>query len=94
MPVGLRSRALIDRLSSFLRPRPNASIAAQHDTPMPSDSLPDTLLGRLSSLFRSPPNTDEAIELRQWPRPPVSSHHCSPHVVEVSAMRDREVCAP
>ncbi|KIK41597.1 hypothetical protein CY34DRAFT_805894 [Suillus luteus UH-Slu-Lm8-n1] len=91
MPVGLRSRALIGRLSSFLRPQPNASITTQPETPMPSDSLPDTLLGRLSSLFRSPPDANEAIELRQWSRPPVSSQHCSPRVVEVSAMRDREV---
>ncbi|KIK35171.1 hypothetical protein CY34DRAFT_17194 [Suillus luteus UH-Slu-Lm8-n1] len=65
MSVGLRSRALIDRLSSLLRPQPNVRIATQPDTPMPSDSLTDTLLGRLSSLFRSQLDANEAIELQQ-----------------------------
>lgn len=91
MPVELRSRALISRLSLFLRSQPNVDIANQPEQPpMPSDSLPDTLLGRLSSLFHSPPDTNEAIELRQLPRPTISSHQCHPHVVEVSAMRDKE----
>ncbi|KAG1735981.1 hypothetical protein EDB19DRAFT_1056845 [Suillus lakei] len=89
MPVGLRSRALIGRLSSFLHSQRNADIATQlEQSQMSSDSLPDTL-GRLSSLFRSPPDTNEAIELRQLSRPTVSSR-CSPHVVEVAAMRDKQ----
>ncbi|KAG1870887.1 hypothetical protein F4604DRAFT_1771268 [Suillus subluteus] len=50
---------------------------------MPSRSRPDALISRLSSLFRSQPHTNEEIELTQ--------RTMHPHVVEVPAMRDKEV---
>ncbi|KAG1743548.1 hypothetical protein EDD22DRAFT_1053357 [Suillus occidentalis] len=57
---------------------------------MPSESRPGALISRLSSLFRSAPNADEAIELQHSPEPATFPHR-SPHVVDVSAMWDREV---
>ncbi|KAG1829702.1 hypothetical protein EV424DRAFT_1586598 [Suillus variegatus] len=52
-------------------------------------SRSDALLGPLSSLFRSPPNADEAIELQCCPGPTIS--YLSRHVNDVAAMRDKEV---
>ncbi|KAG1844332.1 hypothetical protein DFJ58DRAFT_802844 [Suillus subalutaceus] len=57
-------------------------------------SRPLALLARIPSLFRrSRPNVDEPIELQQRPGPPgpTNSSHCSPHVVDVAAVVDREV---
>jgi hypothetical protein len=39
----------------------------------------------------SQPNTDEPTELQQQPTPSISPHD-GRHVVEVAAVRDREVC--
>jgi hypothetical protein len=88
----------LGHLSSLL-PRPrlytNETIEPQRSQlPSPrafSESRPGALIGRLSSLFRSPPNANEAIELQHSPGQATFSHRSS-HVVNVSAMRDREVC--
>ncbi|KAG2120269.1 WD40-repeat-containing domain protein [Suillus clintonianus] len=58
-------------------------------SPTPPGSRPGVFIGRLSSLFRSPPNTNEATELQQWSRQ-ITSFHCSPRVVEVVAQRDKQ----
>jgi hypothetical protein len=50
----------------------------------PSGLRSDALIGLLSSLFRFQSHTNEEIELSPYPR------HSS--VVEVAAVRDREVC--
>jgi hypothetical protein len=48
-----------------------------------SGSRPHAFIGLLSSLFHSQPHTNEEIELSQHPR--------RPRVVEVAAVKDREV---
>ncbi|KAG2341127.1 WD40 repeat-like protein [Suillus weaverae] len=125
VPLESRSHALLNRLSSLLRSPPNTDEISELQPPMPSRLSPQVLLGhlssllprprlytnettehqrsqtssglrpgaltsRLSSLFHSPPNADEVIEAQHCPGPTTSSH-CSPHDVEVAAMRDREV---
>ncbi|KAG2343269.1 WD40 repeat-like protein [Suillus weaverae] len=79
------SHALLARLLSLLRSRPNADEEIQVHSSVPSSSRadPDALISRLSSLFRLRPHTNEELELQARPR-------CL-HVVEVVAMRDREV---
>ncbi|KAG2096531.1 WD40-repeat-containing domain protein [Suillus discolor] len=59
----------------------DGEIEPHHTTP--SGLRPDTLIDSLSSLFRSQPHTNEEIELPQRSR--------RPRVVEVAAVRDREV---
>lgn len=58
----------------------------------PSSSRSYAFLGRLSTLIhRSQPNTEESTELQQRPRQMMPSNH-DPRVVEVAAIRDRQVC--
>jgi hypothetical protein len=83
--------ALIGHLSSLFRSASNADEATEPQrSQTPSESRPGALIGRLSSLSRSAPNVDEAIELQHCLEPATFSHRSS-HVVNVSAMRDREV---
>ncbi|KAG2346928.1 hypothetical protein BDR05DRAFT_759098 [Suillus weaverae] len=88
----LHPQVLLGHLSSLLpRSQPYTDEATEPQrSQTPSGSRPGALIGRLSSLFHSTPNANEVIELQQWPRRGTSSH-CSPHAVEVAAMRDREV---
>ncbi|KAG2738228.1 WD40 repeat-like protein [Suillus brevipes Sb2] len=88
----LRPQVLFGHLSSLL-PRPQLHTDEAIETQRsqtPSEPRPVALIGRLSSLFRSSPNVDEAIELQHGPGQATFSHRSS-HVVDVSAMRDREV---
>ncbi|KAG1730723.1 hypothetical protein EDD22DRAFT_400136 [Suillus occidentalis] len=74
-------RALLVRLSSFLhRSQLITDEEAESHPTTPLSSRSDALITRLSSLFRSPPRTNE--ELAQRP-----SH---PRVVEVAAVRDKQ----
>ncbi|KAG2738026.1 WD40 repeat-like protein [Suillus brevipes Sb2] len=83
-PSPLSPRALFARLSSLLyRPRLNADEETEHQPTTPSGLHPAALIDRLSSLFRFQVHTNEEIELSQYPR--------HPRVVEVNAVRDREV---
>ncbi|KAG1844638.1 WD40-repeat-containing domain protein [Suillus subalutaceus] len=83
-PSGLDLHALLARLSSLLpRSRLSTDEESESHPPTPSGSRPDALMDLLSSLFRSQPRTSEEIELSQ--------RTMHPHVVEVPAMRDREV---
>ncbi|KIK35344.1 hypothetical protein CY34DRAFT_812241 [Suillus luteus UH-Slu-Lm8-n1] len=87
-----RPQVLLGHLSSlFSRPQlhTDETIEPQRSQ-TPSESRPVALIGRLSSLFRPPPNANEAIELQHSPEPATFSYRSS-HVVDVSAMRDREV---
>jgi hypothetical protein len=93
MSSRLRPQVLLGHLSS---PLPRSQLYADEATEsqrsqMPSGSRPGTLISHLSSLFRSPPNIDEAIEHQHCPGSTTSSH-LNPHVVDVAVMRDREVC--
>jgi hypothetical protein len=78
---------LLGWLSSFSpRSRLNTSDETEPHLTTPSNSHPDALrvISRLSSFFRSRPHISDELELSQC-----TMH---PHVVEVPAMRDREVC--
>ncbi|KAG1822416.1 uncharacterized protein BJ212DRAFT_1327691 [Suillus subaureus] len=76
--------ALLARLSSLLsRSRLNTDEEIEPHPTTHLGSHSDVLMDLLSSLFRSQPRTSEEIELPQRPM--------HPHVVEVPAMRDREV---
>ncbi|KAG2032907.1 WD40-repeat-containing domain protein [Suillus americanus] len=76
--------ALLARLSSFLpRSRLNTDEESEPHPTTPSGSRPDAFMDLLSSLFRSQPRTSEEFELSQRPM------HA--YVVEVAAVRDREV---
>ncbi|KAG2111119.1 WD40-repeat-containing domain protein [Suillus clintonianus] len=91
VPSKSRSRALLSHLSSLLhrfRPDTGETLERQQPPVLPESSS-HIILGRLTSLLSSPSNAAEGIELQQWPRQTTSSH-CSPHVVEVSAMRDKQ----
>jgi hypothetical protein len=58
----------------------------------PPTSRPHSFLGRFSSFVRrSRPNTDEPTELQQRPTSSIPLHD-GPRVVEVAAVRDKEVC--
>jgi hypothetical protein len=87
-----RPRVLLGHLSSLLPvPQLYADEATEPQrSRTPSESRSGALIGRLSSLFRSSPDADEAIELQHSPEPATFPHGSS-HVVDVSAMRDREV---
>ncbi|KAG1739339.1 WD40-repeat-containing domain protein [Suillus lakei] len=87
----LNPQVLLDHLSLLLphsRLHTNSAIEPQQSL-IPSGSRPGALIGRLSSLLRFSPNTDEATEFRQWPRHTTSSR-CGPRVVEVVAQRDKQ----
>ncbi|KAG1806091.1 WD40-repeat-containing domain protein [Suillus subaureus] len=88
----LHPQVLLSHLSSLF-PRPglytNEATEPQRSE-TPSVSRPGALMGRLSSVFHSPPNADEAIELQHHSEP-ITSSHCDHHDVDVAAMRDREV---
>jgi hypothetical protein len=93
MSSRLRPQVLLGHLSS---PLPRSQLYADKATEsqrsqMPSGSRPGTPISHLSSLFRSPPNIDEAIEHQHCPGSATSSH-LNLHVVDVAVMRDREVC--
>ncbi|KAG2745936.1 hypothetical protein P692DRAFT_2062657 [Suillus brevipes Sb2] len=92
MFAGLNPQVLLGRLSSLL-PRPQLYTDEETEfqrSHTPLESPPGAFIGYLSSLFRSPPNANEAIELQHSPEPTTFPHRSS-HVVNVSAMRDREV---
>ncbi|KAG2758269.1 WD40 repeat-like protein [Suillus brevipes Sb2] len=75
--------AILTSLSShFPRSQLNTEDTEPH-TATSSRSHPNTLMGLLSSRFRSQHHTNEDIELSQ--------RAIRPHVVEVAPMRDREV---
>ncbi|KAG1867762.1 quinon protein alcohol dehydrogenase-like superfamily [Suillus subluteus] len=77
-------RVFLGRLSSFFpRPRLGTDEEAEPQPTTPSSSRPDALISWLSSIFPSQPHANEEIELTQ--------RIMHPHVVEVPAMRDREV---
>ncbi|KAG1844637.1 WD40-repeat-containing domain protein [Suillus subalutaceus] len=81
-PSGLDLHALFAHLSSLLpRSRLNEETEPRPTTPL--SSRPDALVDFLSSLFRAQHRTSEELELPQ--------RTIHPHVVEVPAMRDREV---
>jgi hypothetical protein len=87
----LRFRPQVHPSSLLPRPQLYADEASEpRRFRTPSESRPGALIGRLSSLFRSPPNADEAIELQHSPEPATFPRGSS-HVVNVSAIRDREV---
>ncbi|KAG1884181.1 WD40-repeat-containing domain protein [Suillus subluteus] len=83
-PSGLDLHALLARMSLLL---PRSRLSTDEETKphptTPSGSRPDALMDLLSSLFRTQPRTNEEFELPQ--------RLMNPHVVEVPAMRDREV---
>ncbi|KAG1884180.1 hypothetical protein F4604DRAFT_241738 [Suillus subluteus] len=81
-PSGLDLHALFARLSSLL-PRSRLDEETEPHPTTPSSSRPDALVDLLSSLFRAQHRTNEELELPQ--------RTIHPHVVEVPAMRDREV---
>jgi hypothetical protein len=84
IPSQLNPHILLARLSSlFPRSRLTDEEAELHST-TPLSSRPYALISQLSSLFRSQPHTNEETELAHRP-----SH---PHVVEVAAVRDKQVC--
>ncbi|KAG1901939.1 uncharacterized protein F5891DRAFT_1186968 [Suillus fuscotomentosus] len=87
----LSPRVLLGDLSKpFSRSRIYVNEATKHrQSQTLQRSRSGALIGPLSSLFRSPPNVDEAIELQCCSGPTTS--HLSPHVDDVAAMRDREV---
>ncbi|KAG2748054.1 hypothetical protein P692DRAFT_20875974 [Suillus brevipes Sb2] len=83
-PSRVDPRVLLARLSSFLhRSRLNTDEEAEPHPTTPLNSPSDPLISRLTSLFRSQPHANEDIELTQRPS--------RPRVVEVAAVRDREV---
>jgi hypothetical protein len=84
-PSRVDPRVLLARLSSFLhRPRLNTDEEAEPHPTTPLSSRSDALISRLTSLFRSQPHNNEEIELTQ--------RRSRPRVVEVAAVRDRQVC--
>ncbi|KAG1901931.1 WD40-repeat-containing domain protein [Suillus fuscotomentosus] len=87
----LSPRVLLDDLSElFSRPRISINEATEpRRSKTPQRSRSGALIGPISSLFRSPPNADEAIEPRCYSGPTTS--HLSRLVDDVAAMRDREV---
>jgi hypothetical protein len=83
----LDPRVLLTRLSSiFSRSRLNPGDEAELHPTTPLSSHPDALrvISRLTSFFRSQTHISDELELSQ------PTMH--PHIVEVPAMRDREVC--
>ncbi|KIK45764.1 hypothetical protein CY34DRAFT_495835 [Suillus luteus UH-Slu-Lm8-n1] len=82
-PSRVDPRVLLARLSSFLhRSRLNTDEEVESHLTAPLSSRSDALITRLSSLFRSPPHTNEEIELAQRPS--------RPRVVDVAAVRDKQ----
>jgi hypothetical protein len=82
-PSRVDARMLLARLSPLLhRSRLNTDEEAESRPTMPSGSHPDALISRLSSLFRF--HINEEIDLTQ----------CTSRsrVVDVAAVRDRQVC--
>jgi hypothetical protein len=83
-PSRLGPHALLVRLSSLWpRSRLDTDEETEPHPTTPSGSRPDALIDSLSSLFRSQSHTNEELQLSQYSR--------RPHVVEVAAVRDREV---
>jgi hypothetical protein len=70
-------------IHALLAPHSQLDEGTEPHPATPPSSRPDTLMDLLSSLFQSQPHASEEIELSQ------STMHS--HVVEVPAMRDREV---
>lgn len=81
-PSGLDLHTHFARLSSLLSRSRLISGTEPHST-TPLSLRPDALINFLSSFFHSQPRTGEEIEFSQRTMPP--------HVVDVPAMRDREV---
>jgi hypothetical protein len=87
MPSRLDPHILLARLSSlFPRSRLTTDEEAEPHPTTPLSSRPYALISRLSSLFHRQPhtNSDEEIALSQYPS--------RPRVVEVAAVRDKQVC--
>ncbi|KAG1725286.1 uncharacterized protein EDB91DRAFT_1169107 [Suillus paluster] len=99
-PSGSRRDAIIGRRSHvpdtllfghlFVLPRSQPTTdetteIQQHSRPSRS---PDAVVGRLFSPFRSPPDTNEVVEFQQCSK---QTARCSRHVVEVAAIRDKQV---
>jgi hypothetical protein len=87
IPLRLNLHILLARLSSlFPRSRLTTDEEAEPHPTTPLSSRPYALISRLSSLFRSQPhtNSNEEIALSQCPS--------RPRVVEVAAVRDKQVC--
>ncbi|KAG2343251.1 WD40 repeat-like protein [Suillus weaverae] len=83
-PSRLDLHVILASLSSLLpRSRPNTDGEIEHHPTTPSGLRPDALIDFLSSLFHSQLHANEEIELSQYSR--------HPHVVEVAAVRDRQV---
>ncbi|KAG2748056.1 hypothetical protein P692DRAFT_20936241, partial [Suillus brevipes Sb2] len=83
-PSRVDPRVLLARLSSFLhRSRLNTDEEAEPHPTTPLSSPSNPLISQLTSLFRSQPHANEDIELAQ--------HPSRPRVVEVAAVRDRQV---
>lgn len=83
-PSRLDPHPLLARLSSLLPHLPlNTDEEASPHPTTPSGLSLDALIDRLSSFFHSQPHTHKEIELSQYLG--------RPHVVEVAAVRDREV---
>ncbi|KAG2758205.1 hypothetical protein P692DRAFT_20710887 [Suillus brevipes Sb2] len=83
-PSRLDRHALLARLSSLLPHLPlNTDKETELHPTTPSDLSLDALIDRLSSFFRSQPHTHKEAELSQ----------ClgRPHIVELAAVRDKEV---
>jgi hypothetical protein len=92
-PMLSRPQVLLGHLSSLF-PRPQLytdDAIGPHRSQTPLESRPGALIGRLSSLFRPPPDAGGAIGL-QHSRGQATFSYRRSHVVDVSAMRDREVC--
>ncbi|KAG2753691.1 hypothetical protein P692DRAFT_20677459, partial [Suillus brevipes Sb2] len=82
-PSRVDPRVLLARLSSLLdRSRLHTDEEAESHPTTPSSSHSDALIGRLSSLFRAQPHTNEEIELTQ--------RASRPRVIDVAAVRDRQ----
>jgi hypothetical protein len=84
MPSWLDLRALLVSLSSLWpHSRPNIDGEIEPRLTAHSGSRPHAFIGLLTSLLRPQPYTNEEIELSQYSR--------HPRVVEVAAVRDRQV---
>jgi len=84
-PSMLDPHVLLARISSlFPRSRLNTDEEAEPHLTTPLSPRPDAIISRLSSLFRSRSHINNELELSQ--------RTMHPPVVEVAAVRDKQVC--